>query len=129
GNAQGGYLFYLDGGAVWFEHAHLEDRVAVNAELAGARTASFRLRTAADGSAREVLFGDEAALASEAIARFSAHLSYWGMDVGHAPVSTFSTLIAPPFALPSGILDHIEMRVFPQPDDLEEYAEAVMSRE
>ncbi|HLR58375.1 MAG TPA: arylsulfatase [Beutenbergiaceae bacterium] len=129
GNAQGGYLFYLDGGTVWFEHAHLEDRVAVNAELAGARTASFRLRTAADGSARVELFGDEAALASAAIPRFSAHLSFWGMDVGHAPVSTFSTRIAPPFALPSGILDHIEMRVFPQPDDLEEYAEAVMSRE
>lgn len=129
GNAQGGYLFYLDGGTIWFEHAHLEDRVAVSAELAGARTASFRLRTAADGSARVELLGDGSALASAEIPRFSAHLSFWGLDVGHAPVSTFSTRIAAPFALPSGILDHIEMRVFPQPDDLEEYAESVMSRE
>ncbi|WP_166851215.1 arylsulfatase [Isoptericola sp. BMS4] len=131
GNAQGGYVLYLKDGELCFEHGHLQDHVLVTAPLGPAPvvSAGFRLRTGDDGSGLVTLLagGDEVATAR--VPRVSSHLSFWGLDVGHAPRSTFSERFTPPFALPDDALERVDVVVHASADDVEEYAESVLAGE
>ncbi len=131
GNAQGGYLFSLQDGALCFEHGHLGETVLVRAELPESSVSelAFRLRTADDGSVTVQLFIDGEAVNDARIPRYSSHLSFWGLDVAHIPNSTFSSRVAAPFALPARILDRIDMIVHPAADDAAEYAEVLLASE
>lgn len=130
GNAQGGYLLYLLGGQLVFEHSHLGENVVVSAGVpANTSTVGFQLRTRDDGSAAVVLVVGGENAGSGIIPRFSSHLSFWGLDVAHIANSTFSDRVVPPFALPQNMLDHIDLTVYHAADDAAEYAETVLSRE
>ena len=131
GNAQGGYVLHLQGGEVCFEHAHLRERTVVTAPLGRAPVASvgFRLRTADDGSGHVTLLVDGRAEGEVRVPRVASHLSFWGLDVGHAPRSTFSDRFVPPFPLPADALDHVDVVVHAAADDAEEYADAVLAGE
>ncbi|HEY5222039.1 MAG TPA: arylsulfatase [Microbacteriaceae bacterium] len=131
GNAQGGYVLYLAHGALNFEHSHLDDRVLITAPLPAETVYSvgLQLRSVEDGSADVALLIGGKTMERGRIPRTSAHLSFWGLDVGHVAGSTFSEHFTPPFALPETVLDRIEITVHHAADDIDEYAEAVLAGE
>lgn len=132
GNAQGGYVLYLMRGELVFEHSMLGEsiRIASHGALsATTRTVGFAIRTGDAAEAEFSLltegeFGDPVH-----VAQTSAHLSFWGLDVGRVPNTTFTTAFEPPFALPDGILNRIEFAISPEANDTTEYAEVLLASE
>ncbi|GAA4380411.1 arylsulfatase [Paeniglutamicibacter cryotolerans] len=130
GNAQGGYLLRLEAGHLVFEHSMLRDHLVLVAPSpleATARRAGFRLRAHPDGSGEVELVDGVLVVASARLARTSAHLSFWGLDVAHVPVSTFSA--AELGNLEAGLLEKIVIDVHPAADDNREYADAILASE
>ncbi len=110
GNACSGYGLYVKGGRLTYEHHFLEDRVVVTAPeplAAGTQDVGFVLRVADDQSAEVWLQQGNESVASGTIPRTSGHLSFYGLDVGHDPVSPVSQAYASPFAFPHHMLDRV----------------------
>jgi arylsulfatase len=130
GNAQGGYVLALDGGVPAFEHQALGERTVLRAPgplHSSATEFGFRLRSAVDRSGRVELVCGDAPLAEAELPRTSAHLSFWGLDVGRAPVSGFSRLQRLP--IDPALVDTVTFAVHAAEDDAAEYAELVMASE
>ncbi|PPL19773.1 arylsulfatase [Microterricola pindariensis] len=130
GNVQGGFLLRCEAGRLVFEHSMLGEHVSVSSpEPLGAevRTAGFRLTAHEDRTGDvELVVGDQV-VASVHLGNTSAHLSFWGMDVGEAPVSTFSS--APLRPVSAGLLERIVVDVHPAADDALELAESILASE
>lgn len=130
GNVQGGFLLRIEAGHVVFEHSMLGELVSARSPQVmapDAGTLGFRLTANADRSGDVDLVVDGDVVASVHLTQTSGHLSFWGMDVGNAPVSTFSE--AQLQAVSDGLLDRIVVDVHPEPDDTFEYAEAILASE
>jgi len=130
GNVQGGYLMYVKDAELWFEHSHLREHTSVCAPLS-AMTVSVAARVRIDegqpsGSVELVIDGRPAAQAI--VPRLASHLSFWGLDVGSIPNSTFSTAVVPPFAVPTRSVDRVEF-VVAERTDLGAYADLLAAQE
>ena len=130
GNVQGGFLLHLIDGELHFQHSLLGEKATMRAPLGDdPSTVGFALRPAADDSAAVTLLIDGVEAARTEIPRTSAHLSFWGLDVGRIGASSLDETLEPPFAMPDGVLDRVTIDVHAEPDDLVEYAEAVLASE
>ena len=132
GNVQGGYVLYLLDGRLVFEHASLDERVFCVTEEplpVGDVELGFHLNSGANSTATVELFVGAMVVQSVVIPRTSAHLSFWGLDVGHAPVSTFTEAFQAPFPIRPGLLDRVDIAVRAAKDDAVEYADAVLASE
>lgn len=130
GNAQGGYVLALQDGVLAFAHSALGETVELRASrplAPGEREAGFRLRSLPDLSGELVLEAGGEELGSARIPRTGAHLSFWGLDVGLAPVSAFSPLQAVP--IDPALLELVAIDVHPAADDAAEYAELILASE
>lgn len=127
GTAAGGYVLYVKGGHLVFEHHLLGDDVvcASTGPLpAGTTTAGFRLRCRDDRSARVTLEAGGVALAHAEIPMTAGRLSGYGLDVGRDTASRVSRAYEDEFPPPSGALVHVDLH-FTGPEDLEEVAETM----
>lgn len=131
GSIQGGYVFYVLNGGLVFEHSLLEDRVRLSAASlpAGNVQLGFRILSRDGRSADVELLVNGIAVDQGSIPHVSAHLSFWGLDVGHAPGSTFTEAFRGPFPFTEGALDRIEIAVHPAYDDNQELADAMLASE
>lgn len=132
GSVQGGYVFYLLGDRLVFEHSSLDERMFCVTDTplpVGDVEVGFHLHSAEDSTALVELFVGAETVKSAPIPRTSGHLSFWGLDVGHAPVSTFTEAFEAPFPITPGVLDRIEISVRPAVSDTWEYAEALLASE
>ncbi len=129
GNAQGGYIFYLLDGRVYFEHQLIDERIEMSGEFRGACLIELELKPNGLGGAEARISADGVLVASGEIPLVGSHLSFWGMDVGHIGGSTFSERIDGPFRVADRDVERIELVILPSLIDLDKYAEVVVARE
>ncbi len=120
GNECSGYVLYVIDGRLAFEHHFLDHRVVVTAPEplpAGSQAVGFALRVADDQSAHVWLLQGDSVVAEGSIPRTSGHLSFYGLDVGHDPVSPVSEAYESPYEFPAGMLDKVTLH-FTEPADM-----------
>lgn len=129
GNAQGGYVFYLEDSVLHFEHTSLGQRIhvaSVKPVPPVHQRLSVRILPHPDRSAEVELFADRVPLGSGTIPRVSAHLSFWGLDVGSDPVSQVSTRYTGTFPFDSRYLRWVSLN-FEESPDVEDLAETMLA--
>lgn len=107
GDAEGGYVLYVQRNRLVFEHAFLGERVicAAEAELPPDRcTVGFVLARCTYWSAQLILYQAEVAVGNAEIPTTSGHPSFWGMDVGRDAASQVSPAYDGAFPFPPGAL-------------------------
>ncbi len=112
GNQCSGYALYVSDGRLQFEHHFLEDRILVASDTplpAGDQQVGFALRVADNMSADVVLLQNARTVGAGFVPRTSGHLSFYGLDVGHDPVSPVSDAYESPYEFPAAMLDHVTL--------------------
>lgn len=131
GNSAGGYTLYVQGDRLRFEHHYLRDRVVCADPRPlgpGGHSVGFRLARRADRSATVQLVVDGRVTASAEIPVTSAHISFYGLDVGKDPISQVSTSYSGEFAMSRERLRHVAVRFLTE-QNLEEQAAAAEARQ
>lgn len=127
GNSQGGYSLYLQNGHLHFEHHALGQSAVITSAgpvSAAATTFIVDLQRRPDRSAAATLWVDDDQVASGEVPLTSAHLSFWGADVGRDSGRPVSRAYDPPFALAAGVLRDVTLE-FLEPSPIAEIAEAL----
>lgn len=120
GNECSGYVLYVAGGYLTYEHHFLDRRVTVSAPeplAAGTQTVGVALRVNDDQSAHVWVLQGAGPVADGVVPRTSGHLSFFGLDVGHDPVSPVSTAYEAPYEFPAAMLDKVTLH-FTEPADM-----------
>lgn len=126
GNQRSGYSLYVLDGRLCFEHHFLDARTRLDASTRlpeAVRSVGFHLgrhdhtTTSADVS----LFVEGRPVAQTRIPRTSGHLSFYGLEVGHDPISPVSDRYASPFPFCPRTLDRVELH-FTEETDLTKLA-------
>ncbi|MHB1613819.1 MAG: arylsulfatase [Actinomycetes bacterium] len=128
GSRQGGYALYLRAGRLVFEHHMLSQTVVCSGDaglVAGDCHIGFTLDRHEDRSGRVSLFCDDTVVDSCKIPVTSAHLAFWGLDIGHDPGSQVSTEYDGSFPFPSDVLQDVTI-VFLEDVPVDEMAEAII---
>lgn len=131
GNAQGGFVLHLVGGALLFEHSHLKVLSTVEGRVKNPRALSlgFRLETADDGSASVELFESGDRIGMGVVPQTSSHLSFQGMDIGVVRSTTFSTRVAAAGYQLTDMVEKITIEVSAEANDLDEYVTLLLGKE
>ncbi|WP_281242099.1 arylsulfatase [Ruania alba] len=113
GTGYGGYVLYIQGGQLVFEHVAIGERVRVQGRLttAGDVTVGFEVRTADDHSAQVRLLQGEEEIGKVDVPFTFGHLSFWGVDVGRDRLCQVSDAYPGEFAFPDEVLDRVEITV------------------
>lgn len=131
GNSTGGYVLYLRDDTPVFEHLVLDERTVCRAPRPlgrGAHSVGFRLDRRPDRSATVGLQVDGLTVASAPVPTTSAHISFFGMDVGRDPRSRISSAYPGEFPLPDGRLVDVTVEFLTEPN-LAEMAESIEGTE
>ncbi len=107
GSRQGGYSLYILDGRLHFEHRALGASAHISSPgpaPVGACRLGVELSRHPDRSARALLLIDGTVVAETTVPLTTAHLSFWGADVGRDAVSQVSTAYAGEFPLREGVL-------------------------
>jgi arylsulfatase len=86
---------------------------------------AVELQRRQDRSAEATLLVDDAPVASTTVPLTTAHLSFWGADVGRDAVSQVSAAYEGEFAFPAGVLDDVTIEFY-DPPPIAEIAEALV---
>lgn len=127
GNTQGGYTLFLQHGSAHFEHRALGQKVSVSTPgpvPVGNLEISIELRRSADRSSQAVLMIDGQPVAKTHIPLTSAHLAFWGADIGRDAGSQVSTAYVGEFPFRKGVLQDIRIE-FHDSAPIAEIAEAL----
>lgn len=110
GGGHSGYLLYLDGDRLVFEHAALDQARRIEAPVPPAlREAGFDV-TIAEGVRQITLVSDGRPLTSAPLPEAMRHLSFWGLDIGRLRVPPISEAPAAARRLPEGVLHSVTLR-------------------
>ncbi|TCC36252.1 arylsulfatase [Kribbella speibonae] len=123
GGSYGGYVLYVKSDVLTFEYHFLDWRgTARSPQLPpGEAEVGFDVDRRDDRSARLRLVVSGQTVDEIELPVAATLLSFWGLDVGHDPVSQVSTAYDGPFPLPSGALSYVAI------DFLEEHSAAAVA--
>jgi arylsulfatase len=107
GARQGGYVLYVAGDELVFEHLALGQRTRLSGPI-DPGDARLELEIGHDGRrARVELRASGRTVSGSAATGFIAHPSFWGLDVGRAPAAPITEGYAAAAALPPGVLQSV----------------------
>jgi arylsulfatase A-like enzyme len=127
GNSQGGYTLYLQSGAVCFEHHAFGRRASMRTTDPipyGNLEIGVELQRSPDRSSHAVLLINGQPVTKTHIPLTSAHLSFWGADIGRDAGSQVSQAYEGEFPFSPGIIKDITIDFHDAPP-IAEIAEAI----
>ena len=116
GDSMGGYVLFLQGGALYFEHVWMGDRIRVDAAVdRDAEWCGVRMRVCEEARCKVALATEKGVVARTEIPKVAVHLSFWGLDVGRDAGKPVSDAYSAPFEFPDRLLDRVALRFHDEP--------------
>jgi arylsulfatase len=109
GARQGGYILYVRGDELVFEHLALGRRSRIAGPIAPGSVTLALSWSRHDDGATVTLLQNGRPVARGEVELAVAHPSFWGLDVGHAPAAPITDGYAEAPALRSGVLQSVTL--------------------